>query len=228
MRDCQCIFKLGNENNTRFTIKAACLINDNNQLFLIHGIATIFNVYDIKGNKIREIDNYSGDIFFYIDNYYKKKVSKNYIIICSKFMLKSYDFSKNKLYHEYHNMNYSNNNYMINDNDDNFINLIVPCHDNIIRIWDFDSGELLREIKIITDDESLKCFYPWNNEYIVCAHKNNIINVINIQNGKIYKKFVGHKNYILNLQIISLPNIGDCLISQGQGDDQIKLWNLNI
>ena len=87
---------------------------------------------------------------------------------------------------------------------------------------------IIKRNKIITDDESLKCFYPWNNEYIVCAYENRIINVINIQNGKIYKKFVGHKKYILNLQIISLPNIGDCLISQGQGDDQIKLWNLNI
>ena len=145
-------------------------------------------------------------------------------------MLKSYDFTKNKLYHEYHNIKYSNNNFFINDNnDDNIIKLIVPCHDNFIRIWDFDSGELLKQIKIHTNnDDLLKCFCPLNNESIVCGFKNSIINIVNIKNGNIIQKLIGHENDVINLQIIELPNYGKCLISQGLENDQIKLWKLTI
>lgn len=229
LKNYQCIFNIYRDPYEN--INTVCIFNNNNQIFIItNDNNKLLNVFDINGNKVKEINNGSGDKIFYIENYFNKRLNKNYIIICTDFMIKSYDFNKNKIYHEYHNIKYSNNNFIIKDNKD-IIRLIVPCRDNIIRVWDFDSGELLKNIKIVNMpsdyDYSLRCFCIWNNDYIVTGHYNKIINIININNGKIYKKLVGHKEEVINVQKILLPNC-ECLVSQGIMDDQIKLWKLNI
>ena len=109
------------------------------------------------------------------------------------------------------------------------IKIIVPCFDNFIKIWNFDSGELLKRIMIDSDNfDNLNCFCLLDEDYIVCGFDNCIINTISLKNGKIIQKFVGHKNDISNLQAVDLPNYGKCLISQGFKDDQIKLWKLDI
>ena len=230
IKNYQCLFNI--KNNPYNNIYPACLFNNNNQTLIITNYSTQFmNIYNINGNKIGEIDNGSGDTIFYVENYYYEKLKKNYIIICTNLMIKSYDFNKKRIYHEYHNVSFSNNNCIIKGNEDN-IKLIVPCRDNIIRVWDFNSGELLKNIKIEnmpSDYEyNLKCFCNLNDDYIVTGHNNKIINIININNGKIYQKLIGHKNKIIHIQNIILSNLGECLVSQGYRDDQIKIWKLNI
>ena len=74
-------------------------------------------------------------------------------MICCRFILKSYDYNKKILHHEYHHkMNSTNYNFIINDNEE-ITKLIVPCIDNYIRIWNFDSGEEIKEINIYSNYE---------------------------------------------------------------------------
>ena len=50
------------------------------------------------------------------------------------------------------------------------------------------------------------------------------IKILDIKKGKIIKDLKGHNNDILTIKIVAHPKYGNCLISQGLGTDQIKIW----
>ena len=114
--------------------------------------------------------------------------------------------------------------FIINDHDE-IIKLIAPGYDNIIRIWDFNSGVIIKEIKIESNDlYILKSFCFLNNKFLFAGCKDNSIRLINLENGYVYQKLFGHKDIVLTLKIIIHHKYGECLLSQGYRDDQIKLW----
>ena len=209
-------------------VKSGFIFINNAQINITLNNYNSIKVFDLNKNQIKEINIDSGDDILYIDNYYDKKLSKEYIVSCTKFMIKSYDFNKDKIYHEYHNIKYSNIKFIINDNDE-IIKLIAPGYDNIIRIWNFNSGDIIKEIKINANDlDMLKCFCFWNNKYLFAGYKDKSIKLINLENGFIYQTLLAHKEKILTMKKIIHHKYGECLISQGYRDDQIKLWKYKI
>ena len=62
-------------------------------------ILIIYKFFDSNGKNIKELINYFPDNRIYIGNYYDTKSSQNYIMFFIRFMVKSYDYNKNKLYH---------------------------------------------------------------------------------------------------------------------------------
>ena len=102
-------------------------------------------VFDLKGNKIKEITNPNVDISI-IDNYHDKKIKKNYIIARCSNSINSYDFNKNKIYHKYYIDNNDIMTYLtigIIIYKHKKIKLIESNRDDNLRIWDFHLGELL-------------------------------------------------------------------------------------
>ena len=219
----ECIIKI-EDIFKRSNVQSGFIFINNAQINIILNNYNSIKVFDLNKNLIKEINIDSGDDILYIDNYYDKKLSRNYIVSCTKFMIKSYDFNKDKIYHEYHNIKYSNLNFIIDDNDE-IIKLIAPGYDNIIRIWDFNSGVIIKEIKIESNDlYILKSFCFLNNKFLFAGCKDNSIRLINLENGYVYQKLFGHKDIVLTLKIIIHHKYGECLLSQGYRDDQIKLW----
>ena len=52
--------------------------------------------------------------------------------------------------------------------------------------------------------------------------------MINIKKGIIEKNIEGHNSGIFTIKKIYHPKYGECLLSQGYENDQIKLWiNIN-
>ena len=49
-----------------------------------------------------------------------------------------------------------------------------------------------------------------------------------LKKEKVIKTIIGHNNKVISLQKINHPNYGECLISQGWNNDQIKLWIIKI
>ena len=107
------------------------------------------------------------------------------------------------------------------DNSENIVKLVVSCGDRYIRIWDFHKGILLK--KIFCNDY-LNCICLWDNEYAFVGCDKKIIKLVNLKTGEIIKDLIGHNNYVLDIQKVIHPKYGQCLISQGDEDDQIKLW----
>ena len=218
----ECIIKIGDIFQRGILISGFLFIN-NAQINIALNNNSLIKVFDLDKH-IKEININSGDDILYIINYYDKKLSKNYIVSGTKFMIKSYDFNKDRVYHEYHNIKYSNKNFIINDNDE-ITKLIAPGYDSIIRIWNFNSGDIIKEIRFQSNDlHILNSFCFWNNEYLFAGYEDNSIILIYLGNGSVCQKLLGHKERILTLKKIIHHKYGECLISQGYRDDQIKLW----
>ena len=98
--------------------------------------------------------------------------------------------------------------------------MIESSYDGNIRIWDFHSGELIK--KIFISKYQLNGICLWDSDYLFVGCHDNKIKLIELNNEKIID-IIGHKSYVLTIKKIYIPRFGECLISQGPLDDQIKL-----
>ena len=223
----ECLFNIKNLNEDGL-LYSACFLNEKDQIYIISSNWCASNsdpikVFDLKGNKIKEINN-SNDKTYYIDTYYDNKLKINFIINSNKNYIKSYDFNKNNIYHKYFdNDNNDHSNIIIYDKE-NLIQIIESSTDGIIRVWDFHSAELLREIKIRIINYGIYSICLWNNEYIFASFEDKTIKLINLKNGKIIKSLFGNNETIFTIKKIIHPKYGECIISQGRRYEQIKLW----
>ena len=94
------------EMNDSGSLKSACFINDNNQIYLVISNSNNFDkvkpikIFDLRGNQVKEINNSKDDTYF-IDSFYDEKISKNFIITGNYYDVKSYDYNENNLYFKY-------------------------------------------------------------------------------------------------------------------------------
>ena len=221
----QCLLNL-NCNNYLFS---SCLLYEDDQRYIIAGSfkSNFIYVYDFKGNKIKEYENYK---CFLVETYFDNLSSKNYIIAANEGYLKSLDFKSNSLYQIYM--------YEYEDKDDSIIiqnNAIVTGDKNNIKlissntyadvlIWNFHSGELIKKIKVTNKICNIIEICLWNDEYLFVGCGDRSIKLINLNNGRVVKHLYKHFNEVLTIKKFFHPKYGECLISQGNGKDSIKLW----
>ena len=224
----ECILNILNVNE-KGHLYSACFMAENDQNYIISSnyneinISKNLQIFDFNGNKMNEIIN-SNEATFFVDTYYDDILNKNYIITANLNYVKSYDYNNNKLYHKY-NDNGKGYHFSIKiNNSEPFIKLIESCEDGNIRIWNFHSGKLLNKIKIIDDNLNGICL--WNNNYLFIGCDDETIKLIDLKNEIIITELIGHNKPVLTIKTIIHPKIGECLISQGYEDDQIKIWIL--
>ena len=182
-------------------------------------------IFDFKGNKEKEINN-SKDTLLFIDSYYDKKLLNNYIITGNlEDCWKSFDYNKTEIYKEYKDYNYSRYGCcsLTLNNKEEIIKLIGACQDEIIRIWDFHSGNLLNKIEI---NKILRGICIWNKNYLFVGCDDNTIKIIDLKSNSIIKNLEGHKDLVITIKKIIHPLYGECLISQGVLNEGIKIWNI--
>ena len=69
------------------------------------------------------------------------------------------------------------------------------------------------------------CF--WDDTYIFSGASDQLLRVIDLKKRKINKEFSGLKDILCTVHKINHPIYGECLITQGLLNDQIKLWTFN-
>ena len=221
----ECLLNITNVNKQGYLI-SACFLNYNNQIYILtsnshYEKSNEIKVYDLKGNKIKEI-KYSNENTVFIDTYYDKKLNNYYIITGNFGFIKKYNYNQNKNNHKYcDGNNCFHDSILINDNDKDIIKLIESCQDGNIRIWNYRSGSLLTKIKI--DNKDLCGICLWDNDHLFISCDNRL-ELVNINNNLKIKKFFGHKSDVATLKIINHPKYEKCLISQGFWYDSIILW----
>ena len=206
---------------------SACFYNKNNTIYIVtancnyFGDSELIKIFDLQGNKIKEIND-SNDAALIIEIYYDKKNSKDYIITGNKNYFKSFEIEKNCFYHKY--FEYANGAHinLIIEEHNEIIKLIECCEDGNIRIWNFNSGILINKIKINNYEIFNICL--WNKQYLIAGSKDNSIYIYDMKNSKIVKTLLGHQNNVICIQKINHEKYGECLISQGLENDNIKLW----
>ena len=240
----QCILNINKVYNSGYLLSSDFL-NDKEETYIITGNnndGDIFigpiKIFDLKGNKIKEINDSKEDTFF-IFSYHDIKKDKNYIIAGSYKSLKSYDYNENKLYHNYFDDDKDKikTNAIINDNEE--IIKLIACNSHNIRVWNFHSGILLNEIKVFNEKMNMDIggyLCLWNDDYVFVGCSDHEIKLVDLHYGAIKKSLGGHKDYIVTIKKIILPKYGECLISQEYGKVDfsnirksvvpIKLWVL--
>ena len=217
--DLECVFRITNHG-----FKVSCFLQNSKELYIIAFFVTLSNpflLYNVK-KKIKIFDlerNIIGDLNYVLkdcvilESYFDKNIQKNFIIFYQKDELTiSFDFSENKIYHKYINDDFAGCNDLAIINLKDKINLIELGKDQIIRLWDFHSGEFLKIIKLNTLGFKI-CI--WDNESIFIGCNDGIIKLVNLNEGKIIKEIENEENKLIgSIEKINIPKYGDCLVTQ--------------
>ena len=223
------------------TILTACLLNNNNQNYIIsitkNLTATLRNramkTYNLIGILVKEID--LAPIFGldnlpskgFIDCYYDINYSKNYIILCNDYSSFSFDYNEQKIYQEYKEYYNAYERYTIIKVEKDRVKLIESIKAGKIKIWDFHSGEFLSAI-YVKDNYFLYDICLWKDNYLFIGCSNNTIKLLDLNEGKIIYEFKTYKDSVISIKIINHPKFGECLLSHGYLSGGIQLWDINI
>ena len=179
-------------------------------------------IFDFYGEYIKDIADSNEDTYF-IDCYYDNKLNKYFILTGNISYVKSYDYKENKLYYKYVDKgNKDGHDSIIVDNSKEMIKLIESSGDGFVRIWKFHTGELLNKIHIGKNELRGLCL--WNSNYLFVGCTDNSIKLVELKNGIIIKSLTGLNNEVCTIKKIVHPTFGECILTQGWENDQIKLW----
>ena len=221
----ECILNINNFNSIG-KLYSSCFLKEKNDIFIItsnynylyyENNCDLIKVLNLKGEKIKEI-NESNENIFYIDIYYDNKNLKKYILTGNEGYIKAYDYDNNKLFYKYNdNMNYEIRSIIINEKKE-MTKLINSGKSGFIKIWNFHTGMLLYTIDSHISETLGMCLM--NNNNIIIGCNNCYIILINSEYNITYS--LGHRNCTSTVKKIIHPLFGECLISQGN-DGKINL-----
>ena len=223
-----CILNL-DDFNKNGNIYSSCFLKENNQIYIVTsncGVYTNGNpnnepikIFDLKGNKIKEINN-SNDNTTFIDIYYDDKNKKKYILTGNRGYNKSYNYDENNIYNIYYDKkNYENYSLVINYRNDIVELINSGCH-GYTHIWNFDTGNLIQIFDLGLSGAYGLCL--WNNNLLYVGCNTIQIKIIKLNENSI-SDTSGHMNVTSTLKKITLPKYGQCLIEQGN-DYSITIW----
>ena len=207
---------------------ASFLQYDINNLFIVtsnnfFSSPDSIKIYNFEKKLLKEISNSKVNVY-YIDTYINPDNFKIFIVAsCYDFII-SYDCNQNICYKKY-NSPFSKIHYsfkIIRDN--NIIKLIESSMDGNIRIWDFNTAELLDKITLSRNDLYGICLLSKNE--IAVSSVDNCVILLNYENKKI-KKICGFDNWICCTNFILHEKYGKCIITQGIKNEQLKLVPIN-
>ena len=178
-------------------------------------------VWDFKGNYVRNFGQDSESTYF-IDVYCNKSQKKYYIINANSVDVKSYDFATGNLYHKYKGTPQTWHMSAIVNETKNGQLLIESDGCGRIRVWDFNTAVLLKNI-MSQYSLNLRGICLWNDKYLFAAGNDYQVKLFDLEEGKFIKSFKGHTSTVCTIEKIKHPKYGGCLVSQGL-DGKLKLW----
>ena len=220
------IFSIEVSKKVRKKFYMGCFINENNNINILtinkdysqngnFKFFNTFNILNLYGTNIESIKQ--DDAIMYIDCYYNKKNSKNYVILCYSDEIQSYDYKNKKIYNVY-NRSYIKDNFsveyiniIINDNDE--LIKIIASNYQVIEIWNFDTGILINKINV---KEKIYSMGLWNDKFLFVGSFGNLI-LIDYEKGQIMEnKIIKVQNILPRITYIEkyeIPLYGECLFS---------------
>ena len=225
IKNWELLTNIANIYKTGYLYSASFLFEDNKNFIVTCNSSQkseSIKVYDFYGVQIKEIINSNEDTYF-IDTYKDKKLFKYFILTGNIGYVKSYDYSNNKLYYKYYDKgnNRGHDSIIIDDTKD-VVKLIESSGDGFIRIWKFHNGLLLN--KISTGKHELRGICLWNSDYLFVGCTDNSIKLVEINNGIVIKSLEGYNNEVCTIKKTKHPTFGECILSQGWENEQIRLW----
>ena len=164
----------------------------------------------------------SNESTYFIDVFYNKNQKKYFIINANSNDVKSYYFESGDLYHKYKGTPQTWHMSAVVNNINDIFALIESDGNGTIRIWNFDTAELLKSIT--AHSINLRGICLWNDKYLFAAGNDSQVKLFNLEEGKFVKSFKGHTSTVCTLEKIMHPKYGGCLISHAL-DGKLKIWS---
>jgi hypothetical protein len=178
-------------------------------------------VWDFSGAYLRNFGQ-SNESTYFIDIFYNKIQKKYFVINANSNDVKSYHFETGDLYQKYKGTPQTwHMSAVVNDVNDIFV-LIESDGNGTIRIWNFDTAELLKSINS-TNSINLRGICLWNDRYLFAAGNDSQVKLFDLEEGKFVKTFTGHTSTVCTLEKIMHPKYGGCLIIHAL-DGKLKIW----
>lgn len=99
--------------------------------------------------------------------------------------------------------------------------LVSGSSDKTVKLWDFESGQLLKTFKGHGGAITSVCIGP-DNRRIVSTGEDNTLKLWDVENGSLLKSLEGHNDSVTSA-VIGKNNL---LIVSGSRDASIKLWDI--
>jgi hypothetical protein len=159
-----------------------------------------------------------------LDTYYYDLLLK-YFLICGEMKCcKSYELNTHQLFRTYlDNTSCAEHTSAFINKNGNTVELVECEFYGYIRIWNFRSGDLIKKIEVCKRIP-LVSMCLWNKNYLLASCVDYTIKLIDFKNYAFIKSFNGHNNEVSTIKKIMHPTYGECLISQGLANEQIKMW----
>ena len=181
-------------------------------------------IWDFHGKFIKNINKTNNNENYFIDTYYDNKEYKYYLISGEMKCVKSYELNTHQLYRTYSDGNsYSEHVSAFIYKQGGIVKLVESEFYGSIRIWNFHNGYLIKKIDICRRIP-LVSMCLWNENYLLVSSTDNTIKLVDFKNYALIKSFSGHNNEVGTIKKIIHPTFGECLLSQGLANEQIKLW----
>ena len=221
-----CIFNL-NKIYEKGNMLSVCLHFDEYQkesyIFTSNDTGCI-KIWGMDGQFIKNIYRTENNETYFLDIYYDETELKYFLISGEMKCVKSFELNTHQLFRTYIDTNSfaEHVSAFVYKNMGN-VELVECEFYGYIRIWNFHSGNLIKKIEICKRIP-LVSMCLWNKNYLLVSCVDYTIKLIDFKNYAFIKSFNGHNNEVCTIKKIIHPTYGECLISQGIANEQIKLW----
>ena len=192
--------------NKNGRLYSASFLNNKHQIYIISSNINwdknkdieLIKAFDLKGRKIKEIND-SNNTTFFIDSFYNEKMSKNFIITGNSGEINSYDFNENKKYKKYIDNEKAKDDdhfsiIIFSKEEEGKIELIDSSCNGTIRIWDFFSGSLIN--KIFVSHLWIKGICLWDNDNLFVGCRDYSLKLVDLKSGNIIQNIKNLKDVI--------------------------------
>jgi len=228
LKNCECIIELKEINKNGNIYSAYCLSNNNINYIITSNMddpkeSEGLKIFDFKKKKIGEIND-SKDTTILIETYYDNNFCKNYIITGNRRNVKSFDFEKKELYCKYVGLNRKGyHNSIVVRKNEYTTELIGSCNYGNIRIWEFHSGLIIKEIEVSESSTYGICLWDMNHLFVGSVDEE--IKLVDLNTSKIIKIFKSKNPNTFAIKKVIHPKFGESLISFHHSG-AVKLWTI--
>ena len=203
---------------------SVCLLfntQENDNYIITSASSDKLKVWNFSGKFLRNFGQ-GTDCTYFIDTYYSKKTKEHFIVNANNNDVKCYYFNTGALFQKYKGTPQTWHMSVIVNETENGEVLIESDGCGRIRVWDFNSAILLKNI-LGQSSVSLRGICLWNDKYLFASGNDYQVKLFDIEEGKFIKSFKAHTATVCTIEKIKHPKYGGCLISQAL-DGKLKLW----
>lgn len=226
-----CILNIEKAYNDGFLFSACFLIDEINKkgyILCVNYNSEPLKIFNFEGNNVRNINNCE-DQSYIVDTFFNSYQKKYYIIVGNENFIISYNFEEGIVYKRYYDNTTNNCLHMfftVNSKEAD-VYLIEADLLGYVRIWNFDTGILLKKY-LIGQKLKLRGICLWDDNYLFVGASDRKVKLIDLKNGDIIDNLKCNES-VCTIKKINSYKYGECLLLQGKSNNgQIKLWkNIN-